>query len=627
MASASALSHRLREAIALHQGGQLPLAEFLYRGVLAEAPEHAQALGLLGLVEAAKRNVDSAIGLLRRSLQIEPNDAANQFNLGLLLQERKLDEQALECFSRAAELSPDTAAAHHGRGLALKNLGRYDEAVASYDRALCLAPGHAEGWNNHGVALQYLQRHEQAVTSFSKAIALRAALPQLRLNLGRSLHALGRHEEALAAFETALKLSPNSSDAAMNCGVELYELRRFDHALAMLRRAAALDPSNLDVHLNLGNVLLELNRHDEAISSIQKVIDERGGDVHALMNMANVLRDLHRYEEALPFYEQALAVRPRDVEVSWNRALCLLAMGDFERGWPGFEWRRQSASMSDLARVFTAPPWTGEEAIVGKTILLHAEQGLGDTIQFCRFATEISRMGAHVVLEAQRPLVRLLRSLEGVSQVLAGGEDLPDCDFQLPLMSAPAVLGTRLDALPAHAAYLRADPVQVERWRPQIEAKRGFRIGLVWSGNTAFPNNHRRLVPLASLLEALPDGLQCWSLQKDVSAPDAELIDRSPLISTFENNDFDFEHTAAQIQLLDAVITVDTSVAHVSAALGKPTWLLVQWKADWRWMWGRADNPWYPSMRLFRQEAPGDWDSALQALARHLAAAMALRRP
>jgi tetratricopeptide (TPR) repeat protein len=621
--SGAALEARMREGLALHQQGKLAQAEAAYRDVLARAPTHAQALGLLGLIEAAKRHVDPAIDLLRRSLAINPDNAANQFNLGLLLQEKREFAQALDCFSHAVRLRPDAAQAHNGRGMVQKELGRYDDALASYAQALRLAPEYFEAWNNQGVVLRHLDRAEQAVASFERAIALRPAVAEVHNNLGLALHALGNDEKALEAFGVSLRLDPGSSHAAMNMGVSLYELRRYEEAHTSLMRALEIDPSNLDVHVNLGNVLLELHRHDEALASYGKVADARPGDQDVLMNMGNALREMHRYAKALPYYQAAIELDPSCVEVQWNHALCLLAMGDFERGWEGFEWRRRSAAISDTQRRFEGLQWTGAQPLAGKTILLHAEQGLGDTIQFCRYAMPLAALGAKVLLEVQRPLVRVLQGLQGVSRFLVRGEAPPPYDYHCPLMSLPRAFGTRLETIPAPEGYLAAEPALVERWRPEIERRRGFNVGLAWAGNPAYKNNHRRLVGLERLLGALPAEINLWSLQKDIDPADREVMEQTGRVLTLEHNDF--EHTAAQISLMDAVVSVDTSVPHLAAALGKPTWLLLSYSADWRWLSDRGDSPWYTHMKLFRQPSPGDWDPALRALTAHVTSAASAR--
>lgn len=641
------VDQRMAQALGLHRQGNLTLAEVVYRDILRTVPRDARALGMLGLIEAHKGNPAVAIQLLKQSTDLSPNSVATHFNLGLLYQQEGRNEEALASFERALQLKPDSAQAQNSRGMILKNLGRYEEALASYEEALRLMPDYFDALNNRGVALRYLNRHDQAAASFAHALQLRTDAPEVHNNLGYAFHKLGRYEdafasyaralalkpdnqdalnnrgitlheldrfeEAIACFQRAIELDPGSAEAIMNMGVSLYELKRYDEARACQLRALDLRPDYVDAQINLGNVLLELNRHEDALVSYQKGITSRPGDQDVLMNMGNAMRDLHRFQEALSYYERALALDESCADVRWNQALCRLAMGDFERGWEGFEWRRKMPSVSDTSRQFDAPQWLGTDSLANKTILVHAEQGLGDTIQFCRFAPLLAELGARVILEVQRPLARLIRCLEGAGQIIVPGEPAPAHDYQCPLLSLPFALRTRLDTIPARVPYLQADSALVNVWRDVIVGGQGLNIGLAWSGNAAYKNDHRRSVPLGRLLAALPSGVTYWSLQKEVGAADQTLLDHAGNVHRFDLNDF--EHTAAQISLLDAVISVDTSIAHLAGALGKPLWILLAYSADWRWMWPQATSPWYPSATLCRQAAPGDWESALALVA------------
>jgi tetratricopeptide (TPR) repeat protein len=645
------IGQRINEALALHKQGNLALAEILYRDVLRAMPSNAQALGMLGLIEAAKRNSPAAIDLLRRSLEGNPYNPATHFNLGLLYQEQQRHEDALRCFDCALALAPAAAQAMNARGLALKNLGRWNEAVASYDQALHVVPGYFEALNNKGVALGCLNRHEEAIACFLEALRLRPDSAEVHNNLGYALHKSGRYGQALASYSRALELKPDyhdalnskgmalhqlgrfdeaielyksalsvdpaSVEATMNMGVSLYESRRHDEAYACFRRALEIQPDNLDVRLNMGNVLFELNRVEEALASYRQVIDARPGDQDVLMNTGNALRDVHRFDEAMHYYDRALALDPSCADVHWNMALCLLVMGNLQRGWEEYEWRTKLPALYDVARYFEAPLWLGVEPLNGKTILIHAEQGLGDTIQFCRYAHSLSGLGARVVLEIQRPLAGVLEHLEEVDCLVVRGEPLPGYDFHCPLLSLPYAFRTLLDTIPARAPYLHPDPALVARWRSKVQEKPGPNIGLVWSGNASHKADHRRSMPLATLINGLADGARYWSLQKDLSREDQALIGQNEQLQCFEENDF--VHTAAQISLMDAVVSVDTAVAHLAAALGKPTLILLAHTADWRWLWPRQDSPWYPGVTLIRQQSPGDWRPVLHQLAGKLA--------
>jgi tetratricopeptide (TPR) repeat protein len=647
-----AVERQLGEALALHRQGNLPLAEILYRQVLGAMPRQAQALGMLGLIEAQKGNASAALDLMTRSIEANPGNPATHFNLGLLHQEQGRCGDALECFDRALQLKADAPPLWNSRAMALKALGRYEEALAGYDKALRLDPNYFEAVHNRGVVLRYLGRHDEAAASFQRALELNPQSAEAHNNLGytlhllarfddallsyaralqlkpayhdalnncgMALHSMGRDEEAISYYQRALALDAKSVEALMNLGVSFYELRQFRPALESLQRALEIEPSHLDVQINLGNVLMELNRSDEALASYRKVIKARPNDQGALMNMANALRDLQRHSEAMRYYEQALALDAASADVHWNQSLCLLAMGDLQRGWEEYEWRRKVKRLYDADRRFNAPLWLGREPLQGKTILLHAEQGLGDTIQFCRYASELVAMGARVVLEVQPPLMGVLAGLRGVDQLLARGSEAGSYDYHCPLLSVPFALQTRLDTVPAAVPYLHADSQRVAKWRQAIHDRHtpGLQVGIAWSGNTAYSNNHRRSISLEPLLAAMPQEASCWSLQKEVSEEDRGLIERTGRVRCFAQNDF--VDTAAQIGSMNVVISVDTSIAHLAAALGKPTWILLSSTPDWRWMSARTSSPWYPNVTLFRQEAPGDWRPVLGQLSEAL---------
>lgn len=476
------------------------------------------------------------------------------------------------------------------------------------------------------LAAQALDLHRQgqvvlAEIVYRQAIQVDPVSAKAQFGLGLLLHQLGRHEAAGAAFARAAELKTDWVDAHMNAGVALYEAKQFEEAHVHLERAFALEPSNADLQLNLGNVLVDLNRHQEAIELFRGVIERSPKDAGALMNMANVLRDLRRFDDASSFYDRALAIAPQNADIHFNLSLCMLTRGDYENGWREYEWRLQIPSLHDTTRIFRAPlpPSPGDGwnrgMLNGNTILLYAEQGLGDTIHICRYAALVTQLGARVILEAQRPLHGILKCMvedQVIARLIAPKDDPGACDYRCPLMSLPFLFGTTLDTVPAAIPYLRAEPERVQRWGAQLVATPGLKVGLAWSGNAAFRNNHQRSLALATLLRALPPEAQVWSLQKDVSKEDLLLIEHSHQMNRFDENDF--VDTAAQIMALDVVVCVETSIAQLAAALGKPTWVLLSTNSDWRWLHGRDDSPWYPNVRLFRQTVAGDWTDVLERI-------------
>lgn len=426
------------------------------------------------------------------------------------------------------------------------------------------------------------------------------------------LYSTGRLADARDSFKQAAETDDQWIDAQMNAGVVLYELQHFEEALEYLEKARQLSPKNLDVLVNLGNVLFELGRHQEAIDAFTRVVSETPKAQDARMNLANTLRDMRLFPQAVAAYDEALALDSNNAAVHFNRSLCLLTMGRLEEGWSEYEWRTQLPSLYDTKRKFKAPLWTGKEAIDGCTILLHAEQGLGDTMQFARYAKAVQARGASVVLEVQAPVAEVISTLEGTGKVTARGTDPGPYDFHCPLLSLPHCFQTSLATIPGEVPYLEAASDRVARWRPIIAAHGGLRIGLAWAGNAAYRQNHHRSISLSNILELLPSDSHAWSLQKEVSDADLELIRRTPQTDVFAANAF--PDTAAQMASLDLVITVDTSIAHLAGALGRPVWVLLSSNADWRWMDGRNDSPWYPNARLFRQVRHGEWAPVLESV-------------
>jgi tetratricopeptide (TPR) repeat protein len=444
-------------------------------------------------------------------------------------------------------------------------------ALASYDRAVALRPDHAKAHYNRGVALHELGRLDEALASYERAIALKSDFVEALNNSGNILADLKRHDEALASFDRVLDLRPDFSEALNNRGVTLYELRRFGEALASHERALAVHADNPE----------------------------------ALNNRANALHALGRHDEALADYARAVALRPDYAEAHWNEGLARLRLGDFRGGWPRYEWGWK-AGYRGAARPFTRPRWTGAEPLAGKTLLLHAEQGFGDTIQFARYAPLIAAAGARVIVEAHASLGPLLSGMQGVSSIVSSGAPLPAFDFHCPLLSLPLALGTELHGIPAGAPYLHAPESRLEHWQARLPRTGGLRVGLAWSGREKpDPGRSTTLAQLAPLFE-LP-GIQFVSLQKELRDADAAALRARSGFLHFGPDLVDFADTAAIIGQLDLVISIDTVVAHLAGALGKPVWILLPLLADWRWLLDRDDSPWYPTARLFRQDKPRNW--------------------
>ncbi|HET9618572.1 MAG TPA: tetratricopeptide repeat-containing glycosyltransferase family protein [Pseudolabrys sp.] len=413
----------------------------------------------------------------------------------------------------------------------------------------------------------------------------------------------GRDAEAIAFIDRALALRPDNAAALSNRALSLRALGRAHEALACCDRALAVKPDFADAHNNRGLALAALKRPAEALKSYEAALSHAPAHIDALNNCGIALFEVNRLDEALVCFDRVLALRPGHVHGSWNRAQVLLLMGDFARGWPEHEGRL--ASNPRLKRGFTQPLWLGDAPLAGRTILLRAEQGLGDTIQFCRYAPMVAARGARVVLEVQRPLVDLMRTLDSAIEVVARGDALPEFDLHCPLLSLPLAFKTELTTIPARTPYLRA-PAGAIDWKSRLGTKRP-RIGLVWSGNPGHKRDATRSIPFYALMPLLDIDASFVSLQKDVRASDAALLKQTGQVVDVADSLTSFAETASLIATLDLVISVDTSAAHLTGALGKPLWLLLPQVPDWRWLMGRDDSPWYPTARLFRQDTTRAW--------------------
>jgi tetratricopeptide (TPR) repeat protein len=575
--AAVALQANFEQAIALHQQGKLADAERIIREVLRQQPNHSGALHLLGVIALQTRHAERAVELIGKAIGVNANVAAAHYNLGKALLDLKRPEEALASCDKAIALEPELAMAHNNRGMVLVDLKRPEEALASYDRAINIRPNFTQAHYNRGNVLQALNRYDEALASYDRAVALRPNFAGALSNRGNALLQLKRHAEALVSYDRALDLRPDFAEAWSNRGAALYEMRQYDEALASYDRALALLPDFSGAHSNRGLALHQRRRFDDALAS----------------------------------FKLAYTVSPNNAEAHFGEAQTRLLLGDFDRGWEKYEWRSQGQQLRNEQRSFTQPLWREGDAIAGKTILLYAEQGFGDTMQFCRYVPLVAERGARVILEVQEPLRELMTGLAGPTQVLAMGSPLPDFDVQCPLLSLPLVFRTQLETIPSAVPYLRASSQAVIDWETRLGSKRRPRIGLAWSGRPTHKDDLNRSIGLGALLPLLDIDATFVSLHNYVRAADAMVLkERSDLLH-FGDALRDFSDTAALISNLDLVISVDTSVVHLAGALAKPVWVLLPFTSDWRWLLDRDDSPWYPTARLFRQDDTHAWDDVI----------------
>lgn len=499
--------------------------------------------------------------------------------LGIMAAQTGRLTEAAELLQRAVTAQPRNAILHCNYGNLLIELKRFDAAVMSCDRALAIKPDFAEAHFNRGIALQKLKQLGAAIASFERAIAIKTDYADAYYNRGIALQELDRPVSAVESYDHAIALKPVFADAYYNRGLALQELKHLDAAGESYDRAIAIKPDYAEAYCNRGVVQQELRHLDAAVDS----------------------------------YDHAIAIKPNYADAHWNKSLALLLGGNFTEGLELYEWRWKTEKIGLKQRNFAQPLWLGNESLKDKTILLYGEQGLGDTIQFCRFAKLVADLGARVIAEVPKSLMELLRGLEGVSSWIEEGGALPLFDYHCPWLSLPLAFKTTLGTIPTASPYLRSDSHKVELWANKLGQKKMPRIGIVWSGNSNFKSDSKRSLALNQFLDALPEsGLEFLCLQKEIKNIDADLLASRRDIKYFGEELENFSDTAALIECVDIVVSTCTSVPHLSCAMGKPTWILLSHVPDWRWMLDRNDSPWYPSATLYRQEKIGDWPGVLK---------------
>ena len=542
--------------------------------------------------------------------------------LGNVLKASGRHGAAMAAYAQALAIDPAYTDAHYNCGNALLALGRHEEALASYDRALALDASLVQAWNNRAVALQQLGLLTEALASIDAVLGLQPGHAEAHNNRGNVLIRQQRMEAALESFERALACRPDYADALVNRARALNEMGRFEAALESLDAALELQAEHAEAHNNRGNVLLRLRRHGAALDSFERALACRPDYADAWVNRAKLFKDLGRLDAAQADLEHAIGLDPELAAAHWNLGLLALLRGHLAQGWQGIEWRWKVDRLmpGGERQRHTQPLWLGAQDPAGKTVLLWAEQGLGDTIQMTRYAGLLAARGANVILEVQPPLVGLLSgSLSGslpgsqpgfTARVLARGEALPEVDFHCPMMSLPLAFGTELATIPAAPSYLRAPPGRIAQWNTLLGPAARPRAGLAWSGNPDHGNDHHRSIAFAEFAQVLTPACEFVSLQKEVRASDAAALAAS-VVRDLGAQLHDFSDTAALCAAMDVVVTVDTSIAHLAGALGKPVWILLPYAPDWRWLLERSDSPWYPGARLYRQEFGEDWSAVL----------------
>jgi uncharacterized protein (TIGR03032 family) len=540
----------------------------------------------LGHVNRDLGKLEDAVGQYREVIRLRPEAPVGHLHLGDALAQQGHLADAIASYQECLRLKPDLVGAHHSLGQAWARQGNQDEAEASYRAALSFQPTHAASWNDLGLVYQ-LQ---------------------------------GELVEAESCFRQSLEHNADQPDVLCMLGLALAGQRKPEESIEFYQRAIELDPESAVAHNGIGNVLRDLDRIDEAEGHLKEALRLRWDYAEAHNSLSILRRQQGRFNEVIPGYDRALRFKPDLHEARLNRAMAYLEVGEFDKGWPEFESRWQD---KDMRRPnFKQPRWDGTD-LRGRTILLWAEQGLGDTLQFIRYAPLVKERGGRVLFGCPRPLTRILAGFPGIDRLFPRGSRTPRFDVQAPLLSLPGLFQTRLETIPANVPYLFPDPVLSKHWREALKHLTGFKVGINWKGNDHYRNDRNRSISLAQFapLARIP-GVHLISLQKgagaeqlDSSDPDFAVQD----LGRYVDARAAFTDTAAIMKQLDLVITSDTAIPHLAGALGVPVWLALPFAACWRWLRDRTDSPWYPTMRLFRQEQHGNWDEVFAHIAAELA--------
>ena len=589
-------------------------------------PENAEVQFNLGCLHLAARNFDAAVAAFEEATRRAPDIGAMHKNLGVALLERK-DYPAAEASCReAVRLLPEDAEARNNLGNVLRAQGRQGEAMEMYEQALRLNDKYPEAHYNLAVLLTTQKKDDEALRHFETALSLKPEFAEVYSSLGNLLKQRGQTEASIEYFRNAIRLKPGLATAHNNLGSALLDRAMFHEAAASFNEALRLDPGLIQARNNLGNALRGLGDSTQAIQSFREVLAVEPATVEAYFNIAATLADQHQFELSIEHYDRAIAIKPDYAEAHLNKAMVQLLLAQLPQAWDEYDWRLQMKEVRKTLpqSLLDQLAWDGSP-LEGRSILVHFEQGFGDTLQFIRYLPMVKALGGTVLFECQKELATLLRDAAGVDQLLEGRKDRQDISFDthISLLSLPKVFGTKIETIPWQGPYIDAPDSAKERWRGRMSAER-VSVGIVWAGNPAHKNDYNRSCPFTEL-EALTrvQGVQVFSLQKGAPADNLHSSPFGERVIGLGEELTDFCETAAVISHMDVVISVDTAVAHLAGAMGKRIWTLLPYAPDWRWLLDRDDSPWYPTMRLFRQSRPGDWKGVLENVGRELSAIVA----
>jgi len=575
------------------------------------APQNPSAYFLQGNSQKALNKTEDAITSYKKAINLNQNFAEAYVNLGNAYKDIGQLDLALKAYDLSLEIRPDLAFTHYNRGVLLESLKKFSEAIDSFNVAISLNPNYAAAHTNKGNALAELQQYDEAVSSLMQSLEIDNSNEITYYNLGRVLEKINKVDESIDCYNKAIAINPDYYEAWINRGNNYEKLNELINALYDFNQAININENSDDAYYNRGNVFYKMSRFKEALDSFDKAIQLQTIHNDVFINRGNTLQELRKYEEALVDYDRAISLDAEDAEAYWNKSLAMLALGNLKEGWGLYEWRFKSEAYIDTRNGIDGPAWTGKESLQNKTILIHSEQGLGDTLHFCRYIRYLEEIGAKVIFQVQKPLTNLLKNLKGVSQIIPKGSELPRYDFNCALMSLPLAFNTTIESIPNQIPYIDSDAELVSKWSNYF-GQSGYKIAICWQGSTQGKVDVGRSFPV-QMFEGIAriKGVRLISLQKNEGA---EQLDNLPpgmkvekLPENFDEGPNAFLDSAAIMKCVNLVITCDTSLTHLAGSLGVKTWLPLQFASDWRWLLYRDDSPWYPKHRLFRQSDLADW--------------------
>ncbi len=599
-----------------HNAGREMQAESTFRQVLNQLPKTAEVLLAFGTALQNGNQSDRAMEVYQQVIRLQPNHADALFRLGVAQANVSRLDLAIDAWQKVVQIRPDYGEAYINLAAAWGMQEKWEKALATSQQAVQLRPDNSHAHLNLGVALQKANQLEQSEFHCRRAIELQPNFADAYLNLGSTLTKLKRRDEAIAACQKAIQLQPASADSWYNLAIAWMSFDEIDQSIATTLRAIELKPDYVDAWSNLGVGYEKKGELEKAIAAWEKAVEINPHFADAHANLCMSLEKVGELKRAMAAGRRSIELNPGLMGAHWNLSLQLLKMGQFAEGWKEYEWRTHADTPFEIGR-YPQPQWRGEDPS-GKTILLHSEQGLGDTIQFSRYVPLLARRGAKVLLLGPTELHRLfVENFGHCAQVIRKIET--DFDLHCPLPSLPGAFQTDLQNMPADVPYLHPPRESIEEWGKRFDASdRRPRVGLAWAGRPDHTNDKNRSIALWELAPLADSQISWHSLQKGPRSVDAASPLSGMKLTDHSEQLTDFADTAALIHHLDLVISVDTSVIHLAGAMGKPIWVLLPWCPDWRWLIERSDSPWYPTMRLFRQPHRSDWPGAIQSLAEAL---------